>query len=69
MQILFYHQSTDGHSELSPKTTILHIDGYGYLRIVHRCEPHEYGMVVTTVLGGSRLATNNNVKGRYGFPG
>ena len=64
MQVLFHHESADRHTEVGSPSTILHVYGDGYLRVIHRREAHEHGVVVATVLGGTGLAARLEVIAR-----
>ena len=62
-EVLLEKETADRHCKLGSETTILHINGDGYLRVVHWGEAHEYGVVLTSVLGCTCLATHLEGKG------
>ena len=61
--VLLHEQSADGNAVFGTEATVLHIDGNGYLGVVHRGEAHEYGVVLTAVLRRSRLSANGERQG------
>ena len=62
-EVLLEKETADRYGKLGSETTILHIHSDGYLRIVHWGEAHKDGVVLTSVLGCTRLATHLEGKG------
>lgn len=58
MQILVHHHGTDRYAIRGTETTVLHIDGNGYLRVVHRGKAHKDRMVLAAVLCRARLSAD-----------
>jgi len=58
-----------GHGKIGTETTIFHIHGNGYLRLIHGSKTHENGVVLSSVLCGSRLSANVKGKMSQGFAG
>ncbi len=67
--VLLHEEASDGHTVLGAEAAVLYIDGDGYLRIVHRGETHEDGVVRTTVLGRTGLSANGERQGGEGVAG
>ena len=57
-EVFLHEETADRYGELGTETTILYIDSDGYLRIGHWGETHEDGVVLTSVLGCTGLATD-----------
>ena len=61
LEILFHNQAADRYTIGSTPAAILYIYRYGNLRIVHRCKTHKHRVVMTAVLGRTRLTTGHKV--------
>ena len=60
VEVLLDDQAADGHTVYVTPTAVFDVYRHGDFRIVHRCEAHKHGVVMTTVLGSTRLATYFN---------
>ena len=61
VNILFHNKSANGNTVCSSPSTVFYIHCHRYLRFVHWGKTHKYRVVVTTVLGSTRLATGLEV--------